>query len=229
MFKEIVDLSNDIFDGMTCYGSPKTTFWKWYSHAETSKKFEGRVSMEGHCFFATEHLGTHLDAPYHFNPNGKKIAEIPIEEVILPGHVVDMSQKGVWEAISGEDLEAGCLEAGFRVQPGDAILVYTGWGEKFEVPERAVPRPYLDGTAADWVLDRGLRLIGVDLVSVEALEVTPDDRPVHMKLCGSNRVYMVEMLRNLGTLLGKDFWFFAVPIKLRYGTGAPVRAFAGIL
>ena len=111
----------------------------------------------------------------------------------------------------------------------DAILVYTGWGEKFEVPERAVPRPYLDGTAADWVLERGLRLIGVDLVSVEALEVTPDDRRVHMKLCGSNRVYMVEMLRNLGTLLGKDFWFFAVPIKLRYGTGAPVRAFAGIL
>ncbi len=229
MFKEIVDLSNDIFDGMTCYGSPKTTFWKWYSHEETSKKFEGRVSMEGHCFFATEHLGTHLDAPYHFNPNGKKIAEIPISEVILPGCVVDMSHKGEWEAITGKDLEDGCRKMKPSVRPGSAILVYTGWGEKFDDPELAIPRPYLDSTVADWVLERDLRLIGVDLVSVEALEVTPDTRPVHMKICGTNRVYMVEMLRNLKPLLGKDFWFFAVPIKLKNGTGAPIRAFAGIL
>lgn len=229
MFKEIVDLSNDIFDGMTCYGSPKTTFWRWYSHEETSEKFEGRVSMEGHCFFATEHLGTHLDAPYHFNPDGKKIAEIPIAEVILPGCVVDMSHKGEWEAITGKDLEDGCTKMGLSVRPGSAILVYTGWGEKFDDPELAIPRPYLDDTAADWVLEQDLQLIGVDLVSVEALEVTPDIRPVHMKICGTNRVYMVEMLRNLKPLLGKDFWFFAVPIKLKNGTGAPVRAFAGIL
>lgn len=227
MFKEIIDLSNEVFDGMTCYGSPKTTFWKWYSHETTSKLYGGKVSMEGHCFFATEHLGTHLDAPYHFNPRGRTIEQIPIDHVILPGHVVDMSHKRAWEPISGKDLEEGSQRAGFLVKPGEALLVYTGWGEKWDDPAQAAVRPYLDRSAAEWALDRGLRLIGVDLVSVEAPERDPD-RPVHMLLCGSNRVYMVEMLRNLGKLLGREFWFFAVPIKIRGGTGAPIRAFAGI-
>lgn len=162
------------------------------------------------------HTGTHLDPPLHFIPEGKSVDELDLDALVGPAHVVAFD---VEEAITAADLEAAGL-------PDDAtrLLCKTRnselWTEKpTEFVEDFV---YVSPDAAQWLVDRGFRLVGVDYLSVEQFEAAGQGAPTHHILLEAG-VIAVEGLNLAGIPAGR-YTLVCLPLKIQAGDGAPCRA-----
>lgn len=110
---------------------------------------------------APSHVGTHIDAPSHTFADGRTIDEYPLERFI--GQAVISSPKCSYgTTITVDDILAG----GPEPQPGDMLLIHTGWGQKFG-DVSYLSHPSLDESVAAWAADRELGLIGLDLLTPE--------------------------------------------------------------
>lgn len=166
------------------------------------------------------HIGTHMDAPCHFIPGAKSIDQMPLET--FTGPVVTISvQRGASEPIALEDV------AKAEIQAGDVVFLHTGWAAKFGTP--AYDRhPYLSVDVANFLVQKQVKMLGVDCVNVEMPIVDrPADytRPIHHTLLG-NDILIIENLTNLETIAGKRARVFAFPIKYKGGDGAQTRVVA---
>ena len=167
------------------------------------------------------HVGTHMDAPAHFVLGGATIDAIPESVLVGPAVALDLGAAGARE-ITAADL-AG---AGGDVRPGDAVLIHTGWGERY-ADESYEQHPWLSVDAAQWLLDARARLVGVDTMTPDLpLNRRPPgfDWPVHQVLLGAE-VYIVENLR-LAAVAGRRFTVFLGALNVAGSDGAPVRALA---
>ena len=219
---EIVDLGHEIFSNMPTLGAP-TTFWSEDRHESLAKLTSGRFSMESRMMLMSEHAGTHLDSPWHSYPKGIPVDEIPLERLMLRGHLLDLRAKRPHQAITTADIEAAASRSGKPIAEGDAVLVWTGvdgqWGE----PGFTRERPFIPEATVESLATKRIGLFGTDLVQVD----DPDEwwYPTHTSLARSG-IPMVQQLCNLGQLEGKEFIFLAIPLKLRGGTASPVRPIA---
>lgn len=168
------------------------------------------------------HHGTHVDAPRHFIADGPTFDQIPLERLYGPG-VVWRIEVPAMTAITAEHLEA----ARPQVQPGDMVLLDTGWAA-FVNTERYEDHPHLDAGAAQWLIDQGVKLVSVDFSTPD---VTAHARPpgfnwpVHQILL-SRGILIAEHVTNLRSLAGQrvEAIFLALPIE--GADGSPVRAIA---
>lgn len=220
---QLVDLSLDLFPGMPCYRVPEMYTWKWTSHEGTHELFKGRCSFESLALMMSEHSSTHMDAPYHFDPQGATIDRVPLERLALPGVVVDVRGKQADEPITAADLEAAHAAAGRPELRGKALLLWTGWDAHWPTP-RYNQRPYLHWEGGEWIGRAGVALLGLDIISIEL--PSDLDRPSHMTVLRKYGIPIVEALCNLGAVAGRAFTFLALPLKIRGGSGSPVRAVA---
>ena len=174
-------------------------------------------------YTAATHVGTHVDAPRHFVPGGATVDEIPLERFAGPGVVLDLERESAGE-IPLEALEAAAAEAG-GVREDDLLLLRTGWGARYDDPEAYVRYPWLAADAAEWLLERGVKLLGVDTVSPDRPRaMRPDDwdaYPLHRTLLPEG-VLIAEHLY-LEAVAGRRLEVVGFPLKLRDGDGAPVR------
>ena len=216
---EMVDLSRVIYEGM-----PKIPA---LSDVHVRKFF----SLEkGHPLNVTEislpcHAGTHVDAPVHIIPNGKSIEELPLESFIGPGAVISVKKRG-GEQVTAADLENSRV----AVNRGDILMLHTGWDEKFESPDYNL-HPYLSVDAAEWMVKKGVKLFGIDCITVDLptpLRPKGFDFPVHKMLLG-NGVLIAENVTNLGEIVGKKIRILALPLKIKGSDAAHARIVAEIL
>ncbi|MCS7172372.1 MAG: cyclase family protein [Armatimonadetes bacterium] len=187
------------------------------------------------------HVGTHMDAPWHYGPTsgGRRarfIDEIPLEWCFGPGVVLDVSHRGAGEEILQADLERSVREIGYTLRPGDIVLLHTGCDAYLGMREYLEAHPGLSREGLLWLLDQGIRVIGIDAYSLDRpFRVMADAYqqmgtkalfPAHY--AGREREYcQIEKLCNLKAI-GRawGFWVAAFPIKLA-GSGAGwVRAVA---
>ncbi len=168
------------------------------------------------------HVGTHLDAPVHFIPDGPSVSEIPADRLIGPGVVwhLDCTPGGL---IDIPDL----TRASPALQPGDMVLLDTGWADRWGTPSYH-DNPSFTEAAAQWLVDRGTTLVGVDFATPDLAphrRPTHFDWPVHQVLL-RHGVLVVEHLTATAALAGKrvDVVVGAVPIA--GADGAPARVFA---
>src|SRR5262249_19122520 len=106
------------------------------------------------CAEFAVHTGTHIDAPRHFLSDGRTIEQLPLE--LTQGTAVGWTvQCGPGEAIEVADLEANTPHA----EPGDVVTVHTGWGRFYDDHERYRDHPYLSTDAAEWLVERGVKLV----------------------------------------------------------------------
>jgi len=223
---EVVDLSHELFDGMPNIGRNPVTFGAIYTFAGVREMSGGKFAMQGNLIVMPEHCGTHLDAPAHFVEGATSTAELDLAQVVLPGHLLDLRHKARGEAISSEDLEAAAVKTGREIGPGAATIVWTGadayWGED----GYDTHRPYLPTATASWLVDHGISLFCTDLIGMD----DPAEWwwPTHEIFLKAG-IPMVQQLCDLDRLEGKDFLFCALPLKMRAGTGSPVRAIALVL
>ena len=109
---------------------------------------------------------------------------------------------------------------------GAAVLLHTGWDRWFGRPEYGQGAPFLTGAAAQWLIDAGAVLVGIDSVNIDDTE-SGGERPSHSLLLGAG-VHVVEHLTNLGALPSRGARFTAAPPAVEgFGT-FPVRAFAEV-
>ena len=143
-------------------------------------------------------------------------ADLALESVIdLEGVLVDC--RGATERAIGpaafEDVEVR----------GRAVLVATGWDEHWGTPAYLSDNPFLTAAAAEWLVEAGAGLIGIDSLNVDSL--TDPQRPAHTAILGAG-IPLVEHLTGLGALPPTGWRFFAVPPRIRGMATFPVRAFA---
>lgn len=167
--------------------------------------------------------GTHCDAPYHFREGGARIDEMPLERFAGTGVVVEARHRGAREAVTVADL-APVLD---RVGPGTPVLLRTGWDRHLGTPAW-YDHPYLAGDACRLLVDRGVRLVGLDAPN---LDETPDADhpgdgwPCHLALADAGGA-ILENLVGLDAVDFADPFVCALPLRLTGGDGAPVRAVA---
>ncbi len=209
---KIIDLTHEIHTGMMAYpGDPEISL-------EEVATFE-TDGCHVDYFKGGSHTGTHIDAPYHFLPEGKRITDYPVSRFIGEGRVCNLQHKKAGEAITADEINP-CLE-GFR--QGDFLLLQTGWSEKYGTDEY-LNHPYISLEAAKLMVESGVSIIAVDFLNVDpTLREQWDTHPVFL----SNEVLIVENINNSLELdAGSQYCFCFVPMKLGGSDGAPVRAYA---
>jgi kynurenine formamidase len=160
------------------------------------------------------HIGTHMDAPLHMIPTGKKLSEISADKFVANGHLIDARGKN----------EVGIeLLHGIDIVEGDCVLIYTGFDEKFREPAYYESYPDLTEEFAHRLVELKIKFVGIDTSS-------PDKAPYNVhRILLSKEILIIEGLNNLSQLIGiSQFEVIALPAKFET-EAAPVRVIARIL
>ncbi|MCC6474932.1 MAG: cyclase family protein [Burkholderiales bacterium] len=114
-------------------------------------------------FTTVFHASTHVNAPLHLVPGAQGVGQIPMDRFFGTGVVLDIP-KGKWELVTGEDLE----NASPGILPQDIVIIATGWyGRYSDSKEYFGYSPGLAKSAADWLIARGVKLVGVDTGDID--------------------------------------------------------------
>lgn len=214
----LIDLSHTIEPGMPLFGpaapQPEITAWMSHEQAADGGHYEGCTCEISEVRMLTS-IGTYMDSPYHFNPAGVSIEALTLDQLVLPGVMVDCTGVSARQPIGPAVLE------GIDVA-GKAVLFHTGWSRYWGQPEY-FEFPFLTGETATALRDRGAKLAGVDFLVID--DTTAPRRPVHVTLLHAN-ILIVENLTNLSALPSEGFTFHAAPVKVKGAAAFPVRAYA---
>lgn len=166
--------------------------------------------------------GTHVDAPYHFEPDGLRLDELPIERFVGPGVLVD----AVGLPARGEIGWEHVAPVADRLAAGVIVLLRTGWSAHYGA-RIYFEHPFLGAEACERMLDLGVRTFCIDAINIDE---TPDDShpgvgfPSHHLIARADGV-IGENFR-LDDLPERDFLVVCTPIRLTGADGGPVRAVA---
>jgi kynurenine formamidase len=215
--KRIVDLSHVIEHGMTTYpGLPGPQICDFWTREGSAANYDDGSTFQIGRIDMVANTGTYLDSPFHRYAGGKDLADLPIECLAeLPAIVV----RQPWEREIAVDVSAF---EGIDVRR-KAVLVHTGWDRHWRTERYGQNHPFLTAAAADWLVDNGAALVGIDSNNID--DTRKRARPVHTKLLGAE-IPICEHMTGLGQLPDQDFRFTAAPPKVRGMGTFPVRAYA---
>ncbi|HMQ33516.1 MAG TPA: cyclase family protein [Chloroflexaceae bacterium] len=218
---QLVDLSQTIGPDTPLFSPdwPRPTCTPYLSHAQSA--FSGRylgTTVELSFAQLITSVGTYLDSPFHFNPEGPTVERLDLSQLVLPGLVVPCAGRAP-RAPLGPDVVAGLDLA------GRAVLLHTGWSAYWGLAAYA-EHPFITGELAQALREGGAKLVGCDFMLAD----DPNDprRPAHVTLLNAG-VLIVENLTRLDQIPPGSFTFHAVPPKLAGAAAFPVRAYALVL
>jgi len=220
-----------------------SVYWPTAEQFKLETDFEG-VTDKGYFysayrFSAAEHGGTHLDSPVHFAKGHLTVDELPLDRLMGSAIVIDVTTKCATNPdylVSVADFENWEKQNG-RIAPDTIVLLRTGFGKFY--PDRkkylgtdergadAVPKlhfPGLDPEAARWLTqNRSIKAIGLDTASIDRGQSTLFES--HRILFDKN-IPAFENVANLDQLPVKGFSVIALPMKIKGGSGGPLRIVA---
>jgi kynurenine formamidase len=223
----LIDLTQEIYEGMPVYaGHLETKVWQHHTFEDTAPNFDSAFAYQSLGITVCDHGPTHVDALSHLDPRpgAPTIDEMPLETFCGEGTCLDVSDVAPREYCTGERLDRALADSGAELREGDVLLLRTGTADRFGgTQEYTTQYPGLDGSGADWLRDRKVKVFGVDSPSPD----NPADRiyPVHL-FCREHGITHYENLANLEAVVGRRFTFFGFPLRIRGGHGSPVRAVA---
>ena len=213
------DLSHDIEAGMITYkGLPAPVICDHLSRLQSRQHYAEGTEFQIGRIDMVSNTGTYLDTPYHRFPDGFDLSGLSLQHIAnLPGlvlRVLGSQQRAIdWTAFAATDVR------------GKAVLVHTGWSQHWRTDQYFEGHPFLTEAAAIYLRDNGARLVGIDSLNID--DTADGNRPVHTTLLGAG-IPIVEHLTALDTLPISDFWFSAVPPKIKGMGTFPVRAHARV-
>jgi kynurenine formamidase len=225
---QIIDLSQEIFTGMPVFpGLPGVNITMHVSHEEWDDITDSEiVSPAVNRLELGEHTGTHVDAINHMARQfrGQSIDTMPLTMFYTEGICLDLSYKGLRELIEPADLERALMQAGLDIRQGDTILLYTDHYRRAFGTENWHHGPGISTDAARWLGRQEIASFGVETMAPGVLKVS--NKEVH-HICGELGFTHYENMVNLHQLIGRGrFRFIGLPLRIRGGTGSPVRAVA---
>lgn len=223
--------------------SHETIYWP------TSTKFKKETVYAGHTekgfyysaykFSTAEHGGTHIDSPIHFYEGRNSVDQIPIRQLVGPAIVIDVSKKTLpdpdyeikiqdfisWESKFGKipDWSIVLLKTGYGKYWPDRIK-YMGTDKLGEGAVKDLHFPGLHPEAARWLVSsRNINAVGIDTASIDHGQSTHFGS--HVTLFEAN-IPAFENVANLDKLPSKGAVVFALPMKIKGGSGGPLRIIA---
>lgn len=189
------------------------------------------------------HIGTHIDYSFHYGSTSqgrpsKTAAEIPLEWCYQEGVKLDFTFKKPAEVISAPEVRTALEKIGYKLKPLDIVLFHTGASKYFGRPEYFSHYPALDISTIDFLLDAGVKIFGVDAMSIDRpYKKMLDDflrtrdinyfYPAHFY--GRKREFAhIERLANLEKLPPFGFKLSCFPVSIRKTGAAWCRAVAFI-
>lgn len=225
---EIIDLSQEIFSDMPVFpGLPGVQITMHVSHEEWDEIADSDVvSPAVNRLEMGEHTGTHVDAINHMarQYRGQSIEVMPLTMFYTEGICLDLSHKGPGELIEPAELERARSQAKLEIRPGDTVLLYTDHFRRAFNTEDWTNGPGISIEAARWLGHQKIAAFGVETMAPGVRHVS--NKQVH-HICGEMGFTHYENMVNLYQLIGRGrFRFIGLPLKIRGGTGSPVRAVA---
>ena len=235
-FERIIDLTHEF--------SRETVYWVTAREFEMDTVFMG-MTDQGYFYSAfnfttAEHGGTHMDAPIHFAENGQSVEQIPLKHLMGQAIRIDVSQKAKNNPdylISVEDLQEWESRQGSRIPDAAIVLFYTGHSAYYpdkvrylgtdkrgEEALKELHFPGLSPSAASWLVEnRYIHAVGIDTPSIDFGQSERFES--HVILLGKN-IPAFENLTQLDQLPDTGFSVVALPMKIKGGSGAPLRIVA---
>lgn len=185
---------------------------------------QGRVvrheesNYESDFMATTTHIGTHMDAPYHFDPDGRQIGDIPLEETVRPTKRADVRD------IAEPNTEITLTQVTDRlpepVEAGDFLFVHTGWSDAhMGTPRFYGDNPFYAEAIAEHVVETGAR----GLITDAAIDPGDQGYRNHYTLLENDAVIVENVVNCAG--LPDTFTTWVIPMRLQNGDGAPARVF----
>jgi arylformamidase len=220
-----IDLSHTFEDGMPGFklkndDGTVTQFTAhirpFLTHEQSRSHYQGKAAFEITEMSFQTSIGTYLDSPYHRHADMRDISQIALDEVILPGVVIDVRGRTAFEAV-----ESVLFSSDLR---NHAVLFNFGWDQHWGA-DAYYSYPFLARRVLEQLITAGVKLVGVDTINID--DSHDPERPAHTWLLRQN-ILIVENLRGLDQLYDRPLTFFAVPLKVKGGAAMPVRAFAQV-
>ena len=210
----LIDLSYPLTDDTPPFpGDPAVAIKVLPSTDQTGP--EERQSLNCAQITLPIHCATHIDAPFHFYADRATIDQIPLVDCTSPAYKIDLYNRPIIDAI-----DLAPHRATIACHPH--LILNTDWYKRWQQPGFFSEHPVLTAAAAQLIVNCGVRLVGVDIPSVDR-----PPHPAHLVLLG-NDILIVENLPNLAALGDNPFDFSAIPLAITGRDGSPVRAFARI-
>lgn len=216
--KKFVELNHVLKDGMKAYpGFSSPEIGALLDHEESRSRYDDKAEFYIGKVDMVCNVGTYLDSPFHRYRDGVDLSEVSLEMVAgIPGVVLEATVS------SNRSIALDCSKSELRHR---AVLIKTGWDDRWGTESYWEPGPYLAKDSVDLLIRSKAKLLGVDFWNVDN---TMDlSRLVHTKLLAAG-ILIVENLCNLSSLPRSGFRFYAVPLRILRGASFPVRAFAEI-
>ncbi|TAM40204.1 cyclase family protein [bacterium] len=226
-----VEKFNRVIMGKTLAGKLKYALGKRIVKKEDLPD-EEFLSLE--TVHAPVHIGTHLDYSFHYGTHSegrssKTAEEIPLEYCYQDGVKLDLSHKKPNEVIKAEDIKLALEKINYQLKPLDIILLRTGADKLYGGPRYFSDYPGVDISAIDYLLDKGIKIFGVDTMGIdrpyrfmlkEFLETKDPKKLYPAHFYGRKREFIhIERLANLENLPGYGFKVVCFPIRIK-NTGA---------
>ena len=206
----LVDLSLDICDRTpTFWPDPKTAVIP-HLRIENLKYNITQLVM-------STHLGTHLDAPFHFFDDGRTVDQLDLSKGFGPAHVLDFTNKCPDGTITREDLQQHVE----RIGEGARIIIKTGWDKQFPDDRYFAEGPGVSPDACNYLVEQKAACLALDMPTVLAADYVD----VHRALLRAE-VLIIEGLANLDTLENDHVLLVALPLRIKGRDGSPIRAIA---
>lgn len=194
--------------------------------------------VEYNKFQLSEHAGTHIDAPIHFNQHGQFLHEVPLDKLIGPGVIVDISHRANRDRsaeVNVEDILRWEEDHG-KIPQGAFVIMKSGWFRKYpdatqifgvdvnRFPSTDFRFPGISPAAAQWLIDnRDINGVGGDTPSPD--RGGGSHFRTHRTILGANKV-ILENVANLDKVPPSGATIYALPINMHRGSGGPIRIFA---
>ena len=209
----LIDLTLTVSEKIPTFpGSPKPHFIEWETIAKNGYNLE--------LLFLSTHTGTHIDAPFHFVKNGKKIHEIKPERLVNEAVLIRIG-KNSNRSISKTDIQNFEQKNG-KIENGSTVIFYTGWQKNLNKEFYFTENPGLSVSAAKYLVSKKINMVGIDSPSID---LGIDSKFSVHHILAKNNILIVENLANLNKIKSNNFHLITSPLKLKNATGSPIRAF----
>jgi kynurenine formamidase len=236
------DLASGRWIDLTHAFNEGAVYWPTAEGFELEAVFQGQTEggwyYTAYNFSAAEHGGTHIDAPIHFAEGALTADAIPVEQMIGPGFVIDVSDKAAADVdyrVSAADIEAFEAEHG-TIPEGAIVLLNTGRAALYADREaymgtaergaEAVAKlhfPGLGKDGAELLAARGIGAVGIDTPSIDYGQ-SPNFE-THVTLA-TNGIPDFENVADMSELPPTGSLIVALPMKIEGGSGGPLRIVA---
>ena len=226
MAVKVVDLTQEIYQGMPVFPLHQPTLiFPNIDHAASKEKIGFEFATNN--LLINEHGPTHSDATYEYDPHGRFIDEMPLNYFYGPGVCLDVSSVSPDAYIGPRQLERAMRSTGLSMEGKSVALLYTGHFQRAYGTDAWLTRyAGINEEGAEWLASQGVVNIGIDAPSID----NPKDQKFSGHLvCRRHGITNTENLCHLDQIAGQEFFYIGLPLRIRGGTGSPVRAVALLL